>query len=547
MKKGATLTIPTKLWLLTGGLLLNIAFLGGMNYFSTTTLTGELGKIIDADLPAVRHMGRVDMIHDSMRAIVNRSMIFVHQGDKSGVEEAAKELDEASEQMNESIKILKNLSLSNEITNLLSISIPDVESYIKSGAAMIEMARTGDLTKCYAAAPDFDARFKKLEDQLDVLGDAIEKTASSDIASTNAEAKKVLNLNLLLVLISLLLGLFTSFAIIRSLVKSLMEAIAKLVGESNNVSDQAKHLNESAQGLAEATTSQASALQETTASIHQIAAMAQRTGTNSEHLERVSRLSHTAAERGKEAVVQMLSAMERIGSSNERIISQVESGNRKISEISRVISEIGEKTKVINEIVFQTKLLSFNASVEAARAGEHGKGFAVVAEEVGSLAQMSGNAAKEISEMLGSSVQKVSVIVDENKSNLGTLTVEGKAMVDLGTTVAKQCGHALDEIVKQANQVTTMVSDISGVIREETQGIGEISKAIGLLESATNKNSETSVQTSKFSSALSQQALVLRTIVNDLRRSFISNAEAPLSNDIGSMTDERADIDQDVA
>lgn len=102
----------------------------------------------------------------------------------------------------------------------------------------------------------------------------------------------------------------------------------------------------------------------------------------------------------------MIHSITEISESNDRIMSQVADGNRKISEIVQVISEIGNKTKVINDIVFQTKLLSFNASVEAARAGEHGKGFAVVAEEVGNLAQMSGNAAKEISDMLNGSVSR---------------------------------------------------------------------------------------------------------------------------------------------
>lgn len=71
--------------------------------------------------------------------------------------------------------------------------------------------------------------------------------------------------------------------------------------------------------------------------------------------------------------------------------------NKKITEITKVISEVAAKTQVINEIVFKTKLLSFNASVEAARAGDQGRGFSVVAEEVGNLAKMSGDAAKEIS------------------------------------------------------------------------------------------------------------------------------------------------------
>lgn len=70
---------------------------------------------------------------------------------------------------------------------------------------------------------------------------------------------------------------------------------------------------------------------------------------------------------------------------------------------------------MINEIVFQTKLLSFNATVEAARAGENGKGFSVVAVEIGKLEQISGNAAKEISELLYNSTKPVSETIENNK------------------------------------------------------------------------------------------------------------------------------------
>ena len=54
-----------------------------------------------------------------------------------------------------------------------------------------------------------------------------------------------------------------------------------------------------------------------------------------------------------------------------------------------------------------SNILALNASIEAARAGEAGRGFAVVANEMGKLAQVSGESAKEISQSLNDIVTAV--------------------------------------------------------------------------------------------------------------------------------------------
>ena len=174
-----------------------------------------------------------------------------------------------------------------------------------------------------------------------------------------------------------------------TMVDSLRESAASTSANSNNIKD-------ASQKVSAAATEQASAIQETVATLNEITAMVNKSVEYAKQSTDKAVDSHDIAQQGKEAVNEMQRAMSEINQSNQNIMEATTDSNKKIEGIVKVITEISDKTNVINDIVFQTKLLSFNASVEAARAGEHGKGFAVVAEEVGNLAQMSGNAAKKL-------------------------------------------------------------------------------------------------------------------------------------------------------
>ena len=187
-----------------------------------------------------------------------------------------------------------------------------------------------------------------------------------------------------------------------------------------------------------------------------------------------------------------------------------------MTDIVKVIQDIGNRTKVINEIVFQTKLLSFNASVEAARAGEHGKGFAVVAEEVGKLAQMSGNAAKEITDMLDASISKVEGIVRDTQTKVESLVTSGKEKVDSGVTIAKRCSQVLNEIVQNVSRVTGLSQEISQATTEQARGVSEINKAMSQLDTVTQQNAATSEEAASAAEELSAQADSLKSSVDEL-------------------------------
>jgi methyl-accepting chemotaxis protein len=317
-------------------------------------------------------------------------------------------------------------------------------------------------------------------------------------------------------LISTVLGISIAFFVLRSVSHSINDVIANLTDNSHQVTSAAHQVASSSEELSQAATEQASSLVETASSVEELNAMIKKNADNAKRTSDIANSSKLSAEHGKDVVRDMILAIEDINVSNTKIMQSVEESNQKMAEIVAVISEIGNKTKVINDIVFQTKLLSFNASVEAARAGENGKGFAVVAEEVGNLAHMSGNAAKEITTMLDGSISKVRGIADETKQKVSHLIMEGKQKVEAGTKIAKNCGNVLDEIVANISNVNTMSDEISIACQEQAQGVQEITKSMGQLDQVTQINAATSEQAASAAEELSAQAESLQRVITVL-------------------------------
>jgi methyl-accepting chemotaxis protein len=356
----------------------------------------------------------------------------------------------------------------------------------------------------------------KVEETLDARVEEYENGMKAESARTDIEYAAARNMVITISVISIFAGIGLAIFIMRALDKTIASIIANLTDNSNQVTSAAQQIASSSEELSQAATEQAASLEETASSIEEMNSMVQKNAENAQRTSVLASSSSDSAEKGKQVVRDMIVAIDDISVSNNTIMEQIDASNQQISDIVKVISEIGEKTKVINDIVFQTKLLSFNASVEAARAGEHGKGFAVVAEEVGNLAQMSGNAAMEISSMLENSIQKVEGIVNETKQNVGGLVTSGRTKVEIGSKIAKECGKVLEEIVHNVSSVTQMANEISTACQEQAQGVQEITKAMNQLDQVTQTNAATSEEAASAAEELSSQADSLRSVVGIL-------------------------------
>ena len=215
--------------------------------------------------------------------------------------------------------------------------------------------------------------------------------------------------------------------------------------------------------MSDRTARQAGSLQEAAANMTQLAHTVQMTAGNADLASRQALSATQLAQRGGQAVQEVVTSMQGIADSARRI---------------------GEIVGVVDSIAFQTNILALNAAVEAARAGEQGRGFAVVAGEVRTLAQRSAASAQEIRTLIQASVQNVRS----------------------GTERVQAAGSTMHEIVEGVSRVQRLVSEIHGAMAEQSVGISQIDRSVSEMDQATQQNAALVEQSAAASAMLSDQA-----------------------------------------
>ncbi|CAM6055139.1 unnamed protein product [Sphagnum tenellum] len=429
-------------------------------------------------------------------------------------------IDKFSEKLGETLKKFKELPFADGEKEVLDEVENNWRPLYDLGRKVIELTRKKTpeslAERNILAHKKLDELRKKLRDPVEALravqsreSDKWEKLAQS----IGLSAKYT-------ILFSGIIGLIFGFVLAIYFTNYLVQLLGGISGSlsvgADEVATASRTISASSDELSSNVAEQAAALQETSAAIEEIRAMVAKTANNATVSADLSEGNQKVVHNGQELVQNMIDAIQEINDNNVRISERIEESNREIQEIVGVITEIGSKTQVINDIVFQTKLLSFNASVEAARAGEHGKGFAVVAEEVGNLAQMSGTSATEISGLIQGSLGKVENIVNNTKARVEDLVKTSREKVDRGTSIARECDQAFQEIVSKSTEMSALVREIATASHEQALGIGEVSRAISQLEQVTQKNSANSVASAQESTKLEDQASSLNAVVAQL-------------------------------
>ena len=254
----------------------------------------------------------------------------------------------------------------------------------------------------------------------------------------------------------------------------LAQVIGKVVSSAEGVADGANEIYAASDDLARRNELQAARVEETTASMNEIAQGVRNTADSVKEAEQTVAETQGHVSKGSEIVQQAMETMNGIEQSSQKV--------------SKIIS-------LIEGIAFQTNLLALNAGVEAARAGDAGKGFAVVANEVRELAQRSAGAANEITALINASTQQV-----------------GR-----GVELVNQTAGAFRDILANVARTGEHIGAIAQASATQADNIENIGDAAREMDRMTQQNAAMVEQATAASSGLSRQAQDLKELVAAFR------------------------------
>ncbi|WP_243364523.1 methyl-accepting chemotaxis protein [Fundidesulfovibrio terrae] len=275
-----------------------------------------------------------------------------------------------------------------------------------------------------------------------------------------------------------------------------LESIVGVLGAaSDQLTEQIENSNRGAHSQADRIAETATAMDEMTATVLEVA-------KNAAMAAETSDSARTQAESGSQVVSDVLAGMRQVQAQSDQLKQDMRQLGKQAEDIGRVLT-------VISDIADQTNLLALNAAIEAARAGDAGRGFAVVADEVRKLAEKTMTATREVGDAITSIQQSARRNVENVERSV--------ALIGDAAGLAGKSGQALSEIVGLVGSTSDQVRSIATASEEQSAASEEISRSIEQVNAISADTSRIMNEAATAVAELAGQAHKLQELIQDLQ------------------------------
>jgi methyl-accepting chemotaxis protein len=325
--------------------------------------------------------------------------------------------------------------------------------------------------------------FRRLIDYMKTLANAAERIAANDLTVqvTPKSEKDVLGN-----------AFKTMITNLTAMIRQVTDNSTQLVSAATEIASSSEQMARGSQEQTGQTSQVSSAVEEMTATIVE-------SSKNASEAAGQAKEAANAARAGNQVVSQTIEGM-------NRIAQVVQESAKTVQELSKSSDKIGEIIGVIDDIADQTNLLALNAAIEAARAGEQGRGFAVVADEVRKLAERTGKATKEITDMIKG--------IQNDTKGAVTSMEQGINEVQQGRELADKAGESLTAIAGYAQKVMDMVQQMATAAEEQSAASEQIARSVEGIAKVTKENATGVEQSAAAAEQLNRQAEGLQKMVS---------------------------------